>query len=73
MSAPKYRQDIKGHLAEVIDECVHSIRGQLQDPECMHFCLEVEDTDAFDEYKDILTLSEMRRAFKTARQPAVPA
>ena len=64
MTAPKYRADIKGMVKENIADFEMGVRNEFKYGE--NFVFTVEDTEAFQEYKDTLTMAEMKAAFKRA-------
>lgn len=67
-TTPKYRDDIKGRVAENIADFKAACAGAIKSAD--HFVMEVEEVEAYHEYKDILTITEMRRAFKAALKEA---
>lgn len=73
MAAPKYRNEIKGQVAQFIADFQASVAGELSNPENETFLFCHEDAAAYDEYKDYLTESEMRAAFKRAQTIGAPA
>lgn len=63
---PRYRADIVGNIKASIAEFEDSVRGELANPERMEFLLAVEDSQAYQDWKDYLTEAEMKAAFKGA-------
>jgi hypothetical protein len=72
MSTPRYRADIKGQVAQFLDDFQASVAGEINNPESMNFLLCVEDADAYEEFKDYLTDKEMTAAFKRAQRVGAP-
>ena len=70
MSTPKYRADIVGNVKGCIADFECGIRGELSNAD-NEFIFDVADTSNYEEWKDYLTLAEMKAAFKRAQ--AVPA
>ena len=62
---PKYRADVKGHLREVMEDCVALMRGEIREADC--FLMTAEDCEtAQREYSQYLTQAELTRCFKMA-------
>jgi hypothetical protein len=62
---PKYRSDIAGNVKNCIADFEHGLRNELANSE--EFIFLVEDSSNYEEWKDFLTLAEMRAAFKRAQ------
>lgn len=63
-ATPRYRNDIKGNVARVKLDCTDEMRSEIQHSE--DFILTPEDTDAWHDYADTLTITEIRACFKAA-------
>jgi hypothetical protein len=61
---PKYRADVKGNVAKLIEEATDVFWNNIHSDDCFVFC--VEDCASYDEYFDYLTDAELARAFKAA-------
>lgn len=68
MTAPQYRADIAGNVKAAIQDFECCVRGELDTRDA--FIFEVEDTDNYEDWKDLLTLPEMKSAFKRAQAAA---
>jgi hypothetical protein len=67
MEQPKYRSDIAGRVKECIKDFECGVRGELNNPD-NDFIFDVEDTSNYEDWKDFLTLNEMKAAFKRAQK-----
>lgn len=67
-TAPIYRSDIKGQVAEYKRECAECMRNQIATAD--FFLLLAEDAPAYEEYAVYLTDDELRACFKAAQRPA---
>lgn len=65
-TAPKHRADVAGNIKASIADFEHGVRNELE--HSGEFLFAVEDTHNYDEWKDYLTLAEMRAAFKRAQR-----
>lgn len=64
MNSPIYRADIAGEVHLHIDDCEFQMRNEIQSGELFILC--AEDTSAWEEFSEYLTVKEMRAAFKRA-------
>lgn len=68
MNTPIHRSDVVGKVRECIADFEAGVRNELQNSEVDYFLFEVEDTGNYAQWKDYLTLAEMRAAFKRAQK-----
>jgi hypothetical protein len=67
MQMPKYRDDVKGHLKETMQDCIALMAGEIRNAD--HFIISAEDCElASKEYADYLTAAELKRCFKQAQK-----
>ncbi len=63
MNQPRDRQDYKDMLPAVKADFEATLRGEANDPE-EGFMFNLEESSAYSEYKDILTVREMETIFR---------
>lgn len=63
MSQPRDREDTKGNLPAFKADFEATLRGEANDPE-EGFMFNLEETNAYSEYKDYLTVREMETIFR---------
>jgi hypothetical protein len=61
MTAPKYRDEIRGRLQEIKDNFMAQLRHEISTAMNIE---SVEETYTFDKYKNFLTIGEMTSIFK---------
>lgn len=60
---PRDREDTKGNLSAFKADFEVTLRGEVNDPE-EGFMFNLEETHAYSEYKDYLTVREMETIFR---------
>lgn len=66
---PANRADFKGELTRVKSDFEWTVKGEITNGDCFP-PLDVKETDAYREYKDILTMQEMQRLYKAVLKNA---
>lgn len=62
---PRYREDTKGNLRALLDECTATMAGEIRNAD--FFVVEFADlTNSVREYEELLTDTELARCFKNA-------
>jgi hypothetical protein len=67
-TAPKYREEIRGRVRDMVDDCTLAMRNEIRSSD--DFIFTAEDTSAWSEFADLLTLKELRHCFAKARAQA---
>ncbi len=67
ITQPIHRSDVAGNVKKCIKEFEDGVRCELNNPD-NDFAFEVEETGNYEQWKDYLTINEMRAAFKRAQK-----